>query len=119
MGVRFNHYRIETNMFLESLVIIAIALTGGSCAAIDNGTNEMVWAGTDTPLTATHYIDAGTTLIPDAPYPADVNTLLAAVHAESSLMRGTAGRKVRVSCFKTQRGVPHEVTGAPIDHNHV
>ena len=106
-------------MLLEAIVTAATLLTGGSCAAIDNATNTMVWRGTETPLTRTTYTDEGTFLLPEARYPNEVTTLLALVHAEERLHEGAPGRKIPLSCFEDRDGVPYEITGGGLDHDHV
>ena len=105
-------------MILEAIIATTVFLTGSSCAAIDNETNKMVWAGPDTPLVSTVYTDEDGLLLPAARYPNDTNALLALVHAEKALQEGPAGHKVRVSCFKSIRGIPHEQGQNSLDHDH-
>ena len=106
-------------MILEIAITATVFLTGSSCAAIDNETNKMVWAAPTVELTSTHYKDMGGTLVPDARYPNDKNTLLAIVHAEDSLQEGKPGRKIPVRCFKDEGGVPHEQGSNGLDHDHL
>ena len=110
-------------MSLEIIVALTIMATpGSSCAAIDNGTNEMVWGGPTTPLTTTTYTDYGSNLtpvlMPEAMYPDDVNAILSLVHAEELLLDGPPSHKVPLVCFKDVNGVPHEVGGNGLDHDH-
>jgi hypothetical protein len=109
---------VVTVGILDLFVAGAVLFTGGSCAAIDNSTNTMVWNGLDTPHVRTTYRDEGGVLLPEARYPDDVDALLAIVHAEESLTTGAPGRKIPLRCFKSIDGVPHEVTGGTLDHDH-
>ena len=105
-------------MILETLIAAAVFITGGSCAAIDNASNKMVWDSPDAPLVSTTYSNEGTMLIPKANYPKNVDALLSLIHAEEALQIGKAGRKVRMQCFKSIDGVPHEIGFKSSRHNH-
>jgi len=102
-------------MILETIVAVTVALTGTSCAAIDNATNKAVWDSPTTPLVSTTYRDDGV-LMYDAPYPTDVPTALAIVHAEDSLQEGAPGRKIPIRCVGAD--VPYRVYGGTGDHAH-
>ena len=104
-------------MILETIIAATVFVTGGSCAAIDNSSNKMVWDSPDAPLVSTTYSDEGTVLIPKANYPKNVDALLSLIHAEEALQIGKAGRKVRVKCFKSIDGIPYEL-GYSRRHTH-
>ena len=105
-------------MILETLIAATVFITGGSCAGIDNSTNKMVWDSPGSPLVSTTYSDEGTMLLPKAPYPESTDALLALIHAEEALQIGHAGRKVRMQCFKSIDGVPHEIGPNSPLHDH-
>lgn len=105
-------------MILEAIISATVFLSGAGCAAIDNKTNEMIWAGPDTPLVSTTYTDEGMFLLPDVRYPTEATTLLAIIHAENSLQEGEPGHKIPIRCFKNINGIPYEQGIESTQHNH-
>lgn len=84
---------------LTLYVLIATALTGTPCAAIDNRTNTAVWAHQTphgTTYTRTHYADYGDNLGYDVPVPRPVWNALQ--RTEKALQEGKPAHKIPVRC---------------------
>jgi len=86
-------------MILEIMVAVSVAVTGGSCAAIDNATNQAVWDSPSIEQVSTTYRDIGI-LDYNTTFPTDPDTILALVTLEGTLQDSGIGRKIRVECIK-------------------
>jgi hypothetical protein len=90
-------------MILNAIVVLTVALTGDTCAAIDNRTNTAVWAKKH-PLgisyQRTRYSDMGDRLVyRNAPAPYGEDDAWRALHkAERALQHGAPAPKIRVAC---------------------
>ena len=86
-------------MILEAIVTISVALTGNTCAAIDNAANAAAWGGPDVALTRTVYTDYGAIVYADVPAPTDTDSWVALHTAERELLAGPVGHRVAVACI--------------------
>ena len=82
---------------LAAIVAAAIAASGMSCAAIDNGPNTASWARPGHGIVTTTYRDRGDHLQFRAHVPRG-RTLEALKRAEDALQIGEPGHKVVVAC---------------------
>jgi len=84
-------------MILATLIASAVALTGQSCAAIDNGANTASWARPHHGIVSTTYRDRGDYLQFKHHVPRG-KTLEALKRAEDGLQIGKPGHKVVLMC---------------------
>jgi hypothetical protein len=90
-------------MILNALVVLTVALTGDTCASIDNRTNVAVWASKHKHGIMYHrttYTEDGRLRYANAPGPNDNAAWMALHAAERALTVGKPGHKVPVRCVK-------------------
>ena len=85
-------------MFLQIIVAVSVAITGSSCAAIDNSTNTAVWQQQGHAPVSTFYADLDRIRYEDAPGAEDNGAWIALHRAEISLRSGEPGHKISVAC---------------------
>jgi len=83
-----------------ALIVLTLAnLTGGTCAAMDNGPNVVAFTGTDGAVVSGTYSDMGERLVyRPAPGPVDDEAWMALHAAEEAQAYGTPAHKLTVAC---------------------
>jgi hypothetical protein len=88
-------------MILNAIVVLTVALTGDTCASIDNRTNTAVWAKkhpAGIEYHRTRYSDMDRIIYHHAPAPTDNASWMALHAAERALQQGVPGHKIPVRC---------------------
>lgn len=92
---------MEPTVLLDLAVMLAVSMTGHTCAAIDNIQNEAVWAHptlAGVTYTSTSYSERERIVYRNAPGRNDSEAWVALLAAEAALQEGEPGHKVPLRC---------------------